>query len=332
MSESPVKLPLVSEEAFFGHKACGGCGGTIALRLALKALGPRVFLGIPAGCMSAVSFLYPQMALHVNAMITPFAATAAVISGMAAAVRALGLDDVHVVGFAGDGGTADIGLQALSGAIERRDRIMYICYDNEAYMNTGVQRSGLTPWGASTTTSHVGSRSRGAKTNKKDLFDIMVAHGIEYAATASVGYARDYLRKIQLAARVDGPSYIQVLAPCPTGWGTDSAKTIELARKAVDTGLWPLRQYASGEYSVQHARRVPVDVREYTTMQGRFGHLDADDLGKIERDRDAMWNRIRSRIHSNTVERQRGAEADQGASRVRKDSCVESRTEENCND
>jgi pyruvate ferredoxin oxidoreductase beta subunit len=248
--------------------------------------------------MSAVSFLYPQMALRVNAMITPFAATASVISGMAAAVRARGLEDVHVVGFAGDGATADIGLQALSGAIERRDRIIYICYDNEAYMNTGVQRSGLTPWGASTTTSHVGSRTRGAQTTKKDLFDIMVAHGIPYAATASVGYVHDYLKKVRRAAQVEGPSYIQVLAPCPTGWGTETELTVELARKAVETGLWPLRQYDTGRYSVQLARQSPLDVREYTSKQRRFAHLNGEELERIERERDVLWRRIRSRLRS----------------------------------
>lgn len=179
---------ITDEEFFYGHKACPGCGGALAVRQALKVLGPHAVAALPAGCMSATGFNFPQLAFGNNAMITPFAATAAVLSGIEAGLRAQGAapEDVTVVGFAGDGGTADIGLQALSGAIDRNDDVLYICYDNEAYMNTGIQKSSLTPFGASTTTTPAGKREHGCLTQKKSLFDIVAAHRIPYAATASV--------------------------------------------------------------------------------------------------------------------------------------------------
>ena len=158
---------LSDREFFYGHKACPGCGGSLALRLALKVLGERSYAVVPAGCMSAVGFIFPQMAFTCNAIISTFPGTASMLSGVAAGARALGIKDFHAVGFAGDGGTADIGFQALSGAIDRHDKIIYICYDNEAYMNTGVQKSGLTPLRARTTTSPAGKRLKGAVTHKK---------------------------------------------------------------------------------------------------------------------------------------------------------------------
>ncbi|HPD98386.1 MAG TPA: thiamine pyrophosphate-dependent enzyme, partial [Synergistales bacterium] len=160
---------LTNTEYFYGHRACAGCGGSLALRHAMKVLGPRTFVAIPANCMAAVSFLYPQISFTTNSMITPFPATAAVLSGIEAGARALGLKDYNVVGFAGDGGTADIGIQALSGSIDRRDRVIYVCYDNEAYMNTGVQRSGSTPFCVHTTTTPYGSQSQGNPRPKKDM-------------------------------------------------------------------------------------------------------------------------------------------------------------------
>ena len=292
------QLGFLPEEPFVGHKACAGCGGTVALRLALKVLGPRVFVGVPAGCMSAVGFLYPQMAFGVNAMISTFPGTASLLSGMAAAVRAFGLKDVHVVGFAGDGGTADIGLQALSGAIDRGDRIIYICYDNEAYMNTGVQKSSLTPVGAGTTTSPVGRSLRGSSGPKKDLFEVIAAHGLAYAATASVGYPQDYMKKVLKAASAEGTSYIQVLAPCPTGWGSASDSAGELGRLAVDTGLWPLREFEGGRHRLNREPEKFAPLKSYFEAQGRFRHFRAEAIAAAEIERDAKWARLRSRIHS----------------------------------
>ena len=204
MAISAKTLP--TDELFFGHAACAGCGGSLAVRAALKVLGKDAVAALPAGCMSAVGFNFPQLCFANNAMITPFAATASVLTGIEAGLRAQGkkLESTTVVGFAGDGGTADIGLQALSGAIDRNDDILYICYDNEAYMNTGIQKSSLTPFGASTTTSPVGPDGRGCLTAKKDMFSIVAAHDITYAATASVGYLPDFMAKVARAKEMQG--------------------------------------------------------------------------------------------------------------------------------
>jgi len=289
---SPVR-DLSDQEFFYGHKGCPGCGGALALRLALKVLGKRSFAVVPAGCMSAVGFIFPQMAFTCNAIISTFAGTASMLSGVAAGARALGLEGVHAVGFAGDGGTADIGFQALSGAIDRHDKIIYICYDNEAYMNTGVQKSSLTPLGARTTTSPVGSRLRGAVTGKKPMFEIVAAHGIDYAATASVGYPLDYLRKIEHASRIEGTSYIHVFAPCPTGWGHDTSETIAVAKEAVDCGLLYLAEFVDGRFILNRDPGEFGSVRDYLFRQGRFRHFREEDLEVVISQRDARWERIR---------------------------------------
>jgi pyruvate ferredoxin oxidoreductase beta subunit len=285
---------LPEPEYFVGHKACGGCGGSLVVRWVLKVLGERCFVVVPAGCMSAVGFIFPQMAFGVNAMIAPFAATGAVLSGIAAAVRARDdLKDVHVVGFAGDGATADIGLQSLSGALDRREKIIYICYDNEAYMNTGVQKSGATPWGAKTSTSTSGFRP-GIGAPKKDLLRIAAAHGIPYAATASVGHPADFIRKIQKAAAVDGPSFLHVYAPCPTGWGCASDSTIRLGKSVVDTGLWPLVEW---DHGTVHINRTPANfspLQTYLSEQGRFRNLSETDISALEHSRDEVWRQLRA--------------------------------------
>lgn len=284
---------LPEPEYFVGHKACGGCGGSLVVRWTLKVLGERCIAVIPAGCMSAVGFIYPQMALGVNAMIAPFAATGAVLSGVARGLRARGIEDVTVVGFAGDGATADIGLQALSGAFDRSERMLYICYDNEAYMNTGIQKSGATPFGARTTTSPGGYRPE-TEAPKKDLIRIAAAHGIPYAATASVGYANDFLKKIQKASRVEGPSFLHVFAPCPTGWGCDADSTVRLGKSVVDTGLWPLLEWEDGAVRLNRdpARFAPLEI--YTDGQARFRRLTAADLAALETARDRQWRALRA--------------------------------------
>jgi pyruvate ferredoxin oxidoreductase beta subunit len=271
-------INITDEEYFIGHKACAGCGGSVAVRLALKVLGARSLVAVPAGCISAVSFIYPQMAFGVNAIISTFAGTASMLSGMAAGARSLGLSDYQVVGFAGDGGTADIGLQALSGAIDRHEKIIYICYDNEGYMNTGVQQSGATPKGAKTTTTPVGSNMRGSATGKKNMFEIVAANGIDYAATASIGYPEDYLDKVAHAASVEGTSYIHVLSPCPTGWGFSERDCIRLAREAVDTGLWVLGEHYGGEFILSNNPAKFRPVKDYLAGQGRFKHLSSTEI------------------------------------------------------
>jgi pyruvate ferredoxin oxidoreductase beta subunit len=284
---------ITDKEFFYGHKACAGCGGSLAVRLIMKVLGERTFTVVPAGCISAVGFMYPQLCFTNNALISTFAGTASMMSGIAAGAKALGLKDFHVLGIAGDGGTADIGLQALSGAIDRGDKIIFVCYDNEAYMNTGIQKSGLTPLGAKTTTTPAGKNIRGSRTRKKSMFEIVAANGIDYAATASVGYIHDFLNKINKAKSVDGTSYIHVFAPCPTGWGTPTDSAIDLGKEVVDCGLWYLAEYENGEFILNKNPTEFTPIGDYLSRQGRFRHLKDEDIEQIIRDRDLKWEVIR---------------------------------------
>jgi pyruvate ferredoxin oxidoreductase beta subunit len=283
---------MTDKEFFFGHKACAGCGGSLAVRLALKVFGEKTFCALPAGCMSAVGFIYPQMAFLNNAIISTFPGTGSMLSGMRAGLDARGYKDTHVVGFAGDGGTADIGLQALSGAIDRGDKIIYICYDNEAYMNTGVQKSGLTPYGTKTTTSPAGDNLPGSVTHKKNMFEIVAAHDIAYAATASVGYPQDYMNKLAKAAQVDGTSYIHIYATCPTGWGTSTETSISLAKEAVDCGMWYLAEYENSEFKINRKPKKLDKLKDHLIKQGRFRHLTDESIKIIETDRDQRWERM----------------------------------------
>ena len=293
---------MPADELFFGHKACAGCGGSLAVRAALKVLGPNAVAALPAGCMSAVGFNFPQLCFANNAMITPFAATAAVLTGIEAGLRAQGKkpDDCTVVGFAGDGGTADIGIQALSGAIDRNDDVLYICYDNEAYMNTGIQKSSLTPFGAKTTTTPAGKNAHGCLAQKKNVFEIIAAHGLPYAATASVGYMNDFLKKLERAKGIHGMRFIHVIAPCPTGWGAPESKMVDLARDVVDCGLWYLAEYEGeqesgvpgGKFTLNRKPREFASVRDYLKSQGRFRALTDEEISLVERSRDAKWEMI----------------------------------------
>ena len=254
---------ITDEEFFYGHKACPGCGGALAVRQALKVLGPHAVAALPAGCMSATGFNFPQLAFGNNAMITPFAATAAVLSGIEAGLRAQGAapEDVTVVGFAGDGGTADIGLQALSGAIDRNDDVLYICYDNEAYMNTGVQRSSATPPTARTATTMPQPGYEGNNFGQgKSVPLIAMAHGIPYVATATVADLHDLERKVRKAMSMHGARYIQILVPCPLGWGFASDKTVEVARLAAETGIFPVFEAENGEITGSYKIRRPTPV------------------------------------------------------------------------
>ncbi len=284
---------ITNQELFYGHKACPGCGAALAIRLALKVLGERAIVVIPPNCMSTVGYIYPHMPVFVNSVIPPFAGTAAVMSGILAGAEAQGLKNYHVVGFAGDGGTADIGLQALSGMIDRNDRAIFICYDNEAYMNTGVQKSSLTPYGMKTTNTPAGKRIHGSQTSKKRMFEIVAAHGIPYAATASVGYPEDFLAKVEKAMNTDGTSYIHVMAPCPTGWGTESDVTVDIGKEAVDCGLWYLAEYEGGEFRLNRDPKEFSSAEAYLKAQSRFSALDENDFARVLQERDEAWARMR---------------------------------------
>ena len=296
---------ITDDEFFFGHKACAGCGGSLVVRQALKVLGPNAVSALPAGCMSAVGFNFPQLSFANNSIITPFAATAAVLTGIEAGLRAQGKkpDDCTVVGFAGDGGTADIGLQALSGAIDRNDNVLYICYDNEAYMNTGIQKSSLTPFGARTTTTPAGANVHGCLTQKKNLFQIVAAHGIPYAATASIGYLPDFLRKIEKAKGIRGTRFIHVIAPCPTGWGCGTDETIDIAKEVVDSGLWFLAEYEDGAFALNRDPEAFEDdptawgsVEHYLRRQSRFKALTEEEVESVKAQRDATWEKLRALV------------------------------------
>lgn len=280
---------ISDDEFFYGHKACAGCGGSLAVRIALKILGKRSVAVIPAGCMSAVGFNFPQLCFANNAIISTFAGTASMMTGIEAGLRALGKKDFNVVGFAGDGGTADIGIQALSGAIDRNDNVLYICYDNEAYMNTGIQKSSLTPFGARTTTTPVGRNIHGNLDNKKNMFEIVAAHGITYAATASIGYLTDFMKKVEKASKIQGTKYIHVIAPCPTGWGIKTEDCVEVAKEVVDCGLWYLAEFEDGEFKLNRRPKEFSDVTHYIKSQGRFKHLADAEIEAIIKGRDKKW-------------------------------------------
>lgn len=256
-----------------GHTACPGCGQSLAARLVLRAAGRNVIVVNSTGCLEVFSSKYPESAWEVPWIHSLFENTAAVASGIEAALKATGkLDEIRVIAQGGDGSTADIGFGAISGMLERGHDILYVCYDNEAYMNTGIQRSGSTPYYARTTTSPPGRVSRGNPRPKKDVPQIALAHDIPYVATASVGYPLDLDRKIRRALSIRGAKYVQIHVPCPLGWGTDAERTIDIARMAVLTGLYPLYEVDHGKLTAQRIpKRIPVD--DYLKIQVRFRHL-----------------------------------------------------------
>jgi len=277
-----------------GHAACAGCGPAIALRLLFKALGNKIFLVVPACCTTVIQGPYPYTSSAVPLQNILFESTAAASSGIVAALRQLKRDDITVVGWAGDGGTVDIGIQALSGAAERETNFIYICYDNEAYGNTGMQRSGATPYGAWTTTTPSGKQER-----KKDMPMIMAAHRIPYVATACPSFPVDLVNKLRKAKEIKGTKYIHILAPCPTGWRYDASKTVELGKLAVQTGLWALYEIENGKFKldspsdrlIDRSKRKPV--RDYFTPQARFRNVTDQDIKRIEQWLDEDWERYR---------------------------------------
>jgi len=282
---------LVEKREFFcsGHRACQGCGEVLALRHICKALGDDVVVANATGCMEIISTFYPHTAWEVPWIHVAFENAAAVASGVEAALKVLRRKGkiadryVKTVAVAGDGGTVDIGLQSLSGAMERGHDMTFFCLDNEAYMNTGIQRSSATPFGAATTTSPAGKASIGQKTGKKNVPEIMVAHNVPYVATACPSYPLDLITKVQKARSIKGPSYIHVFSVCPTGWRAASEQTIKLGRLALETGIFPLYEVENGKY------RLTVDmpeklrpVNDYLKLQGRFRHLTPDEIVKVQ--------------------------------------------------
>ncbi len=302
MTENYIKYGKrqVTKEEYLapGHRACIGCVEVLAVRLALKALGPDTIIVSATGCMEIISSQLPWTSWRVPWIHTLFENTAAVASGIESGIKAMQRKErkpekkVNVVASAGDGGTSDIGLQALSGALERGHDFTYICWDNEAYMNTGTQRSSATPYGASTTTAPAGKKSIGQVTWKKNMPLVAAAHNIPYVATACPSYPFDLMEKVKNAADTDGPAYVHIFSVCPNGWRTAPEMGIEIGKLAVQTGVFPLYEVENGKYklSMNVANRKPV--KDYLKPQGRFRHLSEDDIKLIQERTDQEYEKL----------------------------------------
>ena len=290
-----------------GHRLCAGCGASIAVRQVLLGAGETpVVAGCATGCLEVSTTIYPYTSWKTPFIHNAFENSAATISGVEAAFKGLKAAGkipadkrVKFVAFGGDGGTYDIGLQSLSGAMERGHDMVYVCYDNGAYMNTGIQRSSATPFAAWATTAEVGSAQQGKMQRRKDLTSIMAAHHIPYVAQASVSHWKDLTDKAEKAFAVEGPAFLNVLAPCPRGWRTQSHSTIEIAKAAVQTGFWPLFEVIDGEWhhTVKVMNRKPIE--EFLKPQGRFAHLfkpgNEELLAKVQAEVDRYWEYVTNR-------------------------------------
>ncbi|MCC6033220.1 MAG: 3-methyl-2-oxobutanoate dehydrogenase subunit beta [Desulfurococcaceae archaeon] len=290
----PINIKDLPKEKFVlpGDAACPGCPENMGLRFVGMALGSKAILVIPAGCTSIIQGLAPGSGLKFPILNVPFASSDSVAAGLSSAKKILGEDAVVVV-WAGDGGTADIGFATLSGAAERNDDLIHICVDNEAYMNTGIQRSSQTPPGAWTTTTWLGKRER-----KKDLPLIMLMHRIPYVATASVAYPLDFIEKLRKASAIKGFKYIHLHAPCPVGWRFDPAYTVAVAKLAVETGMWILFEAEGGKVSISPPSKPYADknrrkpIKEYIAMQGRFRNVTQELLTELEKQVDDNWSTL----------------------------------------
>ena len=295
-----VKVMDIPEEEFIypGTRACAGCSMALIYRIALKALGPNTIITVPASCLTVLHGMQGFCTTKVSVYHTPFATTGAAASGIVASLDDKGLlEEINVVAFAGDGGTVDIGIQSLSGAVERGTNFIFACYDNEAYMNTGVQRSGSTPPGAFSTTTPEGKTGY-----KKNMAKILEAHGIPYVATAISSYPLDLYEKFQRAKDITGPKYLHILAPCPPGWGYEPKDSIEIGRLAVQTGFWPLYEVIEGKYILSKDSRRFLDaskrkpIEEYFNSQKRFRKISKEEIQNHKRYINDLWNEIEKRL------------------------------------
>ena len=260
-----------------GHRGCAGCGASIAVKLALNALGENTVAISATGCLEVMTTPYPESSWEVPFIHVAFENSGAVASGVESALRIQGKDDVNVVAFGGDGGTVDIGLQSLSGAMERGHNMLYICYDNEAYMNTGIQGSASTPKGGWSTTTPAGKL-----THSKDLLRIAMAHDVPYAASASIANLTDMKRKVKKAREVQGTAVLHIQCPCPTGWGYSSAKSIELCREALQSGAWLLLEFEDGKLKINQTPKKLGEIEGYTKLQKRFRGLSEEQMQNLK--------------------------------------------------
>ena len=283
-----------------GSAACPGCPATIGLRTVFKALGKKTIMVVPACCTAVIESLYPSTSFDIPIMNIAFEASAAGASGVEAALRQQGKKDITVLVWAGDGGTYDIGIQALSGALERNTNFIYICYNNQIYSNTGIQRSGATPMGAWTTTTVAGKNEF-----RKEMGDIVRAHHIPYAAQACVSYPEDLYKKVKKAKEIKGPKYIEILAPCPPGWRFPMEKTVDMGTLAIETGAWALYEFEDEKMTFNGKSKLLLEnkikrkpIEEWIKYQGRFKHLfkpkkDNKRIKALEEHTDQIWKRYR---------------------------------------
>lgn len=285
-----MKLKEMPDEELFtrGHTACSGCGAATAVRNMMKILGPDTVVVNPACCLLIFGATYPLVAWKVPFHHVAFENTAVCAAGVSRGLRMQGNDHTLVLGIAGDGGTADIGIQALSGCAERNEDMLYVMYDNEAYMNTGVQRSGSTPWGAWTTTTPVGSSHGFKHETKKDIMAIMQAHRIPYAATVSPAFPEDFIKKVEKAKSIKGFRFIHALSPCPPGWRTNPSLSVEIARLAVDSRVFPLYEIEDGKVRITRKGKG-LPLVEYLKVQGRFQHLTEPEISEMQKGVDDSW-------------------------------------------
>ncbi len=293
-----ARLVDKSENFTSGHRACQGCAEALAVRHVMKALGRDTIVAMCTGCMEIISSPLPLTSWKVPWIHNAFENSSAVISGCEAGMKAMmrkgkiPYKKINFVAMGGDGATADIGMGQLSGALERGHDFVYICYDNEAYMNTGIQRSSATPYGASTTTSPAGKVSIGQRTQKKNMAQIAVAHNVPYVATACSSYPFDLMDKVKRAADTPGAAYINVLSVCPTGWRIATEDAIKFGRLAVDTCVYPLYEVIDGQYRLSYRPYKKLPVKEYIKGQGRFRHLTDKDIEQIQEQVDREWEKI----------------------------------------
>ncbi len=270
-----------------GQRLCAGCGASIIVRQILMAADDPLVISSATGCLEVATTIYPFTAWRTPFIHCAFENSASTLSGVEAAYRSLkrqGKIDktIKFIAFGGDGGTYDIGLQALSGVMERGHNLLYVCYDNQAYMNTGIQRSSATPEGAATTTSPVGKAiPEGKERPRKDLTQIIVAHGSPYVAQANPAYYNDLIKKVQKALNTEGPTFLNILSPCPRGWRYDSSQSIQIAKLAVLTGAWPLYEVENGNYRITYRPKKRRSFREWLESQGRFKHLLSEENKEV---------------------------------------------------
>jgi len=296
------KLVTTKEFLAEGHNFCTGCGEALAIRLAMKALGENVIMAMATGCDEVCTTPLPYTSWRVPWLHTLFENAASEISGVEAGLKILAKKgrmpdrDIKCVAMAGDGGTSDIGIQALSGAFERGHDFIYICLDNEAYMNTGIQRSSATPYGASTTTAPAGKFSIGQITRKKNMVAIAAAHDIPYVATACPSYRFDLMKKVRKGAELKGPAYVHILSPCPTGWRYSSNLTIEIGQLAVQTGIFPLYEIEGGRYRLNADPPKLKPVEEYLKLQGRYRHLTGEEIESIQEMVNEDYGKLKEKV------------------------------------